>query len=84
MQGRLSKLVWPQWADVLALSGDAADNVPGVQALHDCSGSSVQMYPIHQIVIAGVKGVGLKSAVALLQHYRDIETVLLSASKVRT
>ena len=37
-----------------------------------------------QILCAGVKGVGLKSAVALLQEYEDVETVLLSASEVST
>ena len=47
-----------QFADVLALMGDASDNVPGV------------------------KGIGSKGAVTLLQQYGDIETLLANADQV--
>lgn len=47
-----------QWPHVLALMGDASDNVPGV------------------------KGIGPKSALALVQQYGSVEGVLEHASEV--
>jgi hypothetical protein len=48
-----------QWAHVLALMGDASDNVPGV------------------------KGIGLKSALALVQQFGTVESVLEHAAEVK-
>ncbi len=51
--------VWPeQVADLLALAGDAVDNIPGV------------------------KGVGIKSATALLQHFGDLDTLYRKLDQV--
>jgi 5'-3' exonuclease len=47
-----------QFADVLALMGDASDNIPGVA------------------------GIGKKIAVALLQEFGDLDTLLASAEQV--
>lgn len=48
-----------QWPDVLALMGDASDNVPGL------------------------KGIGPKGALALIQEYGSIDAVLENAGEVR-
>lgn len=47
-----------QWTDVLALMGDASDNVPGV------------------------KGIGPKGALSLIQRYGTIEGVIEHAAEV--
>ena len=51
-------LRWLQWVDVLALVGDASDNIPGV------------------------RGVGPKSALPLLQQYGTLDAVLDAAGSI--
>ena len=49
---------WLQWVDVLALVGDASDNIPGV------------------------RGVGPKTALPLLQQHGTLDAVLDAAGSI--
>lgn len=73
-----------QYVDVLALAGDAVDNVPGVRPRVPClpPPASLPLTDYAPPLPTKVKRVGIKTALALVSKFGSVDSVLENAEEV--